>query len=307
MPATDRNRLILLKSPDVARDIADFLTDREARGLSPRTVQFYHDELANLRAFLQAQGIAETEGITATALRAFLLDLGKRRNAGGVNAGYSAARAFLRWYEAEVEPANWRNPVDKVHPPKVPQEVLPPVDVAHVRAMLDTCGGRSFADARDRAIILALMDTGARVSEFVALDVADVDRTTGAAIIRAGKGGKSRATFLGKKSLRALGVYMRYRPDGGPLWLTDEGGRLSVAGLREVLRRRAARAGVPAPGPHAFRRGFAIAALRGGCDLVSLQRLLGHADLSILRRYLCQTQADLHEAHNKAAPVDRLL
>jgi integrase/recombinase XerD len=173
--------------------------------------------------------------------------------------------------------------------------------------MLDTCSGRSFADARDRAIILALMDTGARVSEFVALDVADVDRTTGAAIIRAGKGGKSRATFLGKKSLRALGVYMRYRPDGGPLWLTDEGGRLSVAGLREVLRRRAARAGVPAPGPHAFRRGFAIAALRGGCDLVSLQRLLGHADLSILRRYLCQTQADLHEAHNKAAPVDRLL
>jgi site-specific recombinase XerD len=308
MGLPEKSRLTILKSPELARDIADFLTDREARGLSPRTVQFYHDELANLRAFLQAQGITETEAITATALRGFLLDLGKRRNAGGVHCAYRVAKTFLRWYEAEAEPPDWRNPIAKVHPPKLSQEPLDPVDLADVRKMLGTCTGRDFTDARDRAAIMGLLDTGARASEFLGLDVADVDRATGAAIIRKGKGGKGRATFLGKKSLRALGTYLRYRPAAsGPLWVTQTGTRLTITGLRSMLRRRARLAGVPAPGIHDFRRGFAIAALRGGCDLVSLQRLLGHADLSVIRRYLAQTQGDLHEAHNRAAPVDRLL
>ena len=48
--------------------------------------------------------------------------------------------------------------------------------------------------------------------------------------------------------------------------------------------------------------GFAIS----GVDLVSLQRLLGHADLSVLRRYLAQTQEDLQKAHEGAGPVDHL-
>jgi site-specific recombinase XerD len=58
---------------------------------------------------------------------------------------------------------------------------------------------------------------------------------------------------------------------------------------------------------HAFRRAFALASLRGGMDVYSLQRLMGHADLSVLRRYLAQTEGDLQAAHQKAGPVDRLL
>lgn len=74
-----------------------------------------------------------------------------------------------------------------------------------------------------------------------------------------------------------------------------------------LVQKRARVAGVQAPPLHAFRRAFAIGALRAGVDLVSLQRLLGHADLSVIRRYLAQTEEDLARAHAKGSPVDNLL
>jgi integrase/recombinase XerD len=75
-----------------------------------------------------------------------------------------------------------------------------------------------------------------------------------------------------------------------------------------VVRRRALKAGLDKePSLHSFRRAFAIGALRGGVDLMSLQRLLGHADLSVIRRYLAQTEDDLQAAHRKGSPVDNLL
>jgi site-specific recombinase XerD len=143
---------------DLARDVSAFLTDRQARGLSPRTADFYRDELANLANFLREQGVTDTEHITAMHLRAVLLHLRTRRSPGGIHAGYRAASVFLRWYEAEYEPDGWTNPILKVTAPTVPQEPLPPVDLAHVKAILDTCRRRTFSGDRDRAIMLALMD-----------------------------------------------------------------------------------------------------------------------------------------------------
>ncbi len=73
------------------------------------------------------------------------------------------------------------------------------------------------------------------------------------------------------------------------------------------MRRRAKRANVPAPTLHSFRRAFALACLRGKMDVYSLQRLMGHADLTMLRRYLAQTVEDVRKAHARSGPVDRLL
>jgi len=308
MTLARKGQLILLKTDPIAQDIRAFLTDREARGLSPRTLQFYADELRNLAAYLQSHGVAETEAIAPTDLRAFLLDIANRRNPGGVHAAYRAARAFLNWYASEYEPEGWANPIRKVRPPRVPQKTLDPVPIADIRAMLDTCERRTFTGDRDRAILLCLLDTGARASEFCALDIGDVDLRGGAVHIRAGKGGKARVAFLGDRSRKALLDYLRHRQEAvGPLWVGETGTRLTYDALRSIMRRRAAMAGVPVPPLHGFRRAFAIASLRAGVDVVSLARLLGHADLSVIRRYLAQTEADLQEAHRRAGVVDKWL
>jgi site-specific recombinase XerD len=86
-----------------------------------------------------------------------------------------------------------------------------------------------------------------------------------------------------------------------------DGTGLTYWGLCQIARRRAEKAGVPVPSLHSFRRAFALYALKNGADIYSLQRLMGHSGLTVLRRYLKQTEADLLEAHRRAGPVDNLL
>ena len=61
------------------------------------------------------------------------------------------------------------------------------------------------------------------------------------------------------------------------------------------------------PSLHSFRRAFCLGMLRGGADIVSLSRLMGHANLSLIMRYAKQAQEDLLAAHQRAGPVDNLL
>lgn len=311
MSTSRRDHLILLKprSP-LAQDVTAFLVDRQARGLSPRTVDFYRDELRYLQKWAQTLGVTETLALTPDLVRRYLLDLGCARNPGGIHAAYRALRAFLRWYEREYEPQDWQNPIAKVRPPKLPQEPLSPVSLRDLRAMLQTCKRKTFTGDRDRAMLLALLDTGCRASEFLALNVGDVNLSTGAVLVWKAKGSKARTVFLGAKARRELVRYLRYRPDAeatDPLWVTTQGTRLTYAGLRQVVRRRAEWAGVDMPSLHSFRRAFALLSLRSGCDVYSLQAMMGHRDLSVLRRYLAQTEEDLQRAHERSGPVDNLL
>ena len=285
-----------------------FIVDRQARGLSRRSVDYYSDELRYLCAYLEGRGVGRVQDVTADHMRQYLLQLaGRGRNPGGVHCAYRAARAFLRWAWTEYELAP-PCPILKVRAPKLAQEPLEPVPLPDLRAMLTTCQRRTWAGDRDRALLLALLDTGARASEFVALDVADVNLGSGAVKVKHGKGGKWRVVFLGAQSRREVLRWLRFRGAApGALWIARDGKRLTYAGLRQVVRRRALAAGVAIPSLHSFRRAFALACLRGGMDVYALQKLMGHAGLDVLRRYLRQTEQDLQAAHVKAGPVDRLL
>jgi integrase/recombinase XerD len=77
------------------------------------------------------------------------------------------------------------------------------------------------------------------------------------------------------------------------------------AALRCFLRRHAEQVGMKSiPTPHDFRRAFALVMLRNGVDIFALQKLMGHFDLQILRRYLAQTDQDIHNAPMRGNPVD---
>ena len=302
--------LSILPQTGILQDVRAFLIDCEARRLSPTTVERYGRELRYFRIWAEGQKVTDPMAITPDLLRRYLLHLARVRNAGGQHIAFRVLRVFLRWYEREYEPRDWRNPISKVKAPKLGKDVLEPVPLADLKAMLGTCDTRSFRDCRDKAILLTLLDTGCRASEFIALDVGDLDLSTGAVRIRHGKGDKGRYVFVGAKTRQVITRYLRRRGDpapSAPLWIGRTGDRLTYWGLRMILQRRAKAAGVPAPSLHSFRRAFALGALRAGVDLVSLQRLLGHSDLSVISRYLRQTQDDLQRAHEKAGPVDNLL
>ena len=176
--------------------------------------------------------------------------------------------------------------------------------------LLSTCSSKDFYDLRDKALLFFLFDTGARASETCAVNLEDIDLRSGSVLIRSGKGRKPRTVFLGKKSRRALRAYLKsyakqYNiPECNALWITAHQTRLTYWGLNQILRRRAKEANIEKPSVHDFRRAFALNFLRNGGDIYSLQKLMGHADLQVLRRYLAQTVEDLKVAHHNYSPVD---
>lgn len=97
------------------------------------------------------------------------------------------------------------------------------------------------------------------------------------------------------------------RNDNNPaLWVTKDGDRPTYDGMRAILVRRAKLAGVTVPSPHDFRRAMAINYLRNGGDVFTLQLILGHKSLALLRRYLALTERDTREVRAKYSPVDSL-
>lgn len=286
--------------------LAGFIIDRQSRALSKGTVRYYLDELNRFCDWLDAIGVISLDEITANILRKYLLHLETTRNPGGIHASYRAIRAYLFWYEDEFEPENWKNPIRKVHPPKVSRQPLPGIAVDDVLKMVTAC--RTDQSKRDKAILLTLLDTGCRASELTALSIQDMDFITGAVRVQHGKGDKPRTVFVGSRCRRSLRAYIKTRSDirpNTPLFVTDEGDRIKYMGLVKIIKRRALDAGIDTPGLHDFRRAFAVEMLRGGCDLARLAELMGHTSLEMLKRYLHLVTDDLQAAHAQASPVDR--
>ena len=287
--------------------IESFLLDRYAQNLTAGTLEFYRGKLALFTRYADTQIITRIGQITPDAIRRFLLSLEERGyKPSSIHAAFRALRVFLLWWEAETEPEGWKNPIRKVKAPRVPTEILEPVELATVKALLSTCAGNQFISLRDKALFFFLLDTGARAAEVCALNLADVDLTAGAILIRQGKGRKPRTVYMGQKTRRALRAYLKARRDDSPaLWVTERKGRISYKTLNAILERRAKLAGVEKPGLHDFRRAFALNFLRNNPgEIYSLQKLMGHADLQVLRRYLAQTDQDIQSAHRRGSPVD---
>jgi len=194
----------------------------------------------------------------------------------------------------------------KVKAPKVVLDPLEPISIQDVRALSNTCQRGDLIGERDRALFLFLLDTGARAREACNMNIKDVDLNTGAVMIRYGKGGKSRMVFIGRTTRRAMRGYLRQRHDSSPaLFVSKDEERLTYDGLRQLLERRAKRAKLSnKPKLHGFRRAFALNMLRSGVDIFVLQRLMGHSDLQVLRRYLAQNDEDNQLAHMRGSPVD---
>lgn len=296
---------IAAKQSELELAVRGFLLDRQARNLSPSTLLWYRRYTAHLASWLTERQLTDPAQVTSRHLREYLVDLQSQDiSAGTVHHHARCARAFFNWLvEEEILAVS---PMLRVKMPRVPQQVLPAFSEADVKALMAACD-----TDRNRAIVLCLLDTGARLREMCDLRVGDVELASGLVVITQGKNRKSRDVFLGAQTRRAVRRYLSARAelrDGDPLWLTERGDSgLSTMGVQRMLQRLGARAGIANCHPHTFRRTFAIASLRAGMDLVTLQRLMGHSDVKILTRYLDQNRDDLQAAHRQYGAVDSLL
>jgi integrase/recombinase XerD len=187
--------------------------------------------------------------------------------------------------------------------------LLKACDKGHTWKTRDTSSERPTAD-RDRAIVMTLLDSGIRASELCDMKITDVNLTTGSIKV-IGKGSKERIVQVGRRTSQTLWKYLTPRLDsarnGDTVFVVSwpyDPHPMDRHVLDTLLRRIGARAGVSKVYPHKFRHTFAINYLRNGGDLFTLQELLGHADLEMVKRYARIAQIDCANAHRQASPVD---
>jgi integrase/recombinase XerD len=214
-----------------------------------------------------------------------------------------------------------------VPPPKIKKTPIEPFTRDEVERMLKVCLYTREADTnmrhkwvmrrpaanRDQALILILVDTGLRALELCSLKVGDVEIKRGKMEVKHGveggaKGGKGRMVYLGKVARRAIWRYLAEREDGedpdAPLFTVTGDRKFKPDSLRLLIKRIAERASVKNAYPHKFRHTFAINYLRSGGDIFTLQSLLDHSSLEMVRHYAQIAEIDIAQALRKASPAD---
>jgi integrase/recombinase XerD len=178
-----------------------------------------------------------------------------------------------------------------------------------VEKLLSQPRGTEPAALRDRALLELMYACGLRASEAIGLELMDVDTDEG--VLRArGKGSKERVVPIGQAAIGALRPYLeRGRPalvkgSAEPhLFVNFRGGSLTRQGLYKIVRRHALTAGLAdRMSPHTLRHTFATHLLAGGCDLRSVQEMLGHADVSTTQLYTHLSSERLKDVYFRAHP-----
>ncbi len=283
------------------------------RHRSPRTLRAYAADLKHFLDFCAgSSGAATPADIGRGLVRAYLAGLGSLKRA-SVLRRLSALRS---WCAFMLESGMLKaDPFVRLTLPKkearLPRflteeemaEVLGPGPQAPGGSRSSFPGG-GLAGRRDQAVLELLYSSGLRRSELSSLNCGDVDFVGGTLRVL-GKGGRERIVPAGAAALQALRDYLRLRgrtAAGDPLFLNHLGKRVSDGGVAWILSRWARRRGLKKMTPHAFRHSFATHLLNGGCDLRSVQEMLGHKSLATTQVYTHLSLERLRKVYQDSHP-----
>jgi site-specific recombinase XerD len=162
------------------------------------------------------------------------------------------------------------------------------VPVGELQALLATCAQDKLG-IRDAAVISLLYGVGLRRAEVVTLNLVDYEEAESQLIVR-GKGNKERLVPVAGGTAEALADWLVVRGrKPGPLFVgvgnRNQGGRLTTQAVYKMLQTRGEEAQISAVSPHDFRRTFVGELLDAGADIVTVQKLVGHADPATTARY----------------------
>jgi integrase/recombinase XerD len=282
------------------------------RGLARHTVDAYRRDLTDFVTFAARRGVTAPRGLHRSTITLYLLALRRRGLADSTVARRLAAVRgwtgfLLRDAVLTDDPALDLTAARRLH--RLPDVLT----VDEVDRLLAQPRGDGPQVLRDRAMLEVLYAAGLRVSELVALDVADVHLAV-EYVHCVGKGSKERIVPIGAAAVRALQRYLAHaRPvlTGGrqtaAMFVNRRGGRLTRQSVWTLLRRSARTAGIRKPiHPHTLRHSFATHLLDGGADLRAVQEMLGHASVVTTQIYTHLTRSRLREVYRSAHPRDRM-
>jgi integrase/recombinase XerD len=283
------------------------------KGRSTNTLAAYRRDIAAFEEWARAEGV-DPERAEIGVIETHLARLrAEGRHPSSMARSTTTLRGLYRFLATEgvID----RDPTTDLRSPRLPRRLPKALDEDEVLALIDSVAGPEPVDLRDRALLELLYGTGARISEVVGLDLADLARDDG--LLRVfGKGAKERMVPLGVPAHVAVERWLSpagrpcltegrkvRRTDAEALFLNTRGGRLTRQGAWAAIQGRAQRVGLgDRVSPHVLRHSCASHMLAHGADIRVVQEILGHVSIATTQMYTKLSQEHLRSSYERAHP-----
>lgn len=282
----------------------DFLLLKRAQGLADRTLWDYDYHISLF--FKKYPEVDDYDVLKKNVLKYFS-DASKLA-AGTYNIRRKNLNTFFAWcLEEGIIPANPIKPI-KI---KKDEGRIRPIPEDTLEKMLDLPDKKTYTGFRDYTLMILSLDTGIRPSEVVALDIDDMNARAGELFVRQeiAKTRESRTLPVSEEVVLHIVKLARINEKTWGLkciFCTCEGERMTTDAWKKRMFVYSKKLGTTISA-YDLRHAFAIMYLRNGGDPFTLQRIMGHADMEMTKRYLKFSKTDLQNVHKSASPLKKLL
>ncbi len=293
-----KKRTLQVKNQTLTQGLEQFLFDCKVRNLAPRTIDYYKD--TNYK-FIDYKGDVPVDKVKQKDLQQFIICCTEKgMTPGGINTCLRGIRAFFNFLKLGI----------KVRMVKQGKKVIVPFDEKQIKDILKVTDRQTFIGIRDYAVISLMLDTGLRISEVTSITKNDI--LNSGQILVTGKGNKERVVPIGRACWNAMSDYLKHVqdiPNNQPIFVSIYDKPLNRHTFNARLKIYGKEAGIEnvRVSCHTLRHTFARLYLLNGGDQFSLQDILGHESMEMVRRYVKMFASDLKEQHRKFSPADNLL
>ncbi|MFH1837662.1 MAG: site-specific tyrosine recombinase XerD [Candidatus Omnitrophota bacterium] len=277
------------------------------RGVSKNTTLAYVRDLKKFSQYLKKIKI-EIKELAREDILSFLMYLkDKELSASTIARNLAAIKTFGKFLVQERVIKD--NPAGMVETPKTWKKIPDVLNKEEVEKLIETPKGKKIWALRDRAILELMYAAGLRVSEVK--DMKKINLNFESSFVKcSGKGGKERIIPIGRKAKDAIEKYLRKTEEDGVdrkydehLFVSKFGKGLSRQSIWKMIKKYAKQAGIIKNiTPHTLRHSFATHLLEGGAELLGVQEMLGHADISTTQIYTHVDSDRLRKTHKKFHP-----
>lgn len=273
------------------------------KNFSNHTLRAYLKDILDFAIFLQNKQ-KNFIGANKHDIREFLETLNtKSISKTTIARKFSTLRTFYKFLI--INGIETKNPLEAMSAPKKDKKVPLFLTENEMQSLFNI----KDINLQDKAMIELLYSCGLRIEELMNLNINNIDFIYNTIIIK-GKGNKERIVPVGNKCLNAVMEYLNQRRASklpydmqSPLFLNKHLNRLDQRTARRILHKHLIKAGLTKKvSPHTLRHTFATHILDRGCDLRSVQEMLGHKNLSTTQIYTHVTIESLKKIYQKTHP-----
>ncbi len=284
--------------------IQAFQLNARVENYSPKTLRIYNYIFDSIKKFV---GDIPIEKADVNTLRQYFIYLQEKNLSPATRSLHY--RHLKHFYNFLIDEGFMsENPLRKIKKPRTAKTLPRTLDNDEIKSLLGACNKKAFTGFRNYCMIMLFLDSGIRLGECRNLQIQQLDLDNRSIKIL-GKGNKERYVFMGTKTLKILKKYLNWRNSGSAtdyVFISTHNTKLTERNVQHIFERLCRKARINRISPHMLRHTFSTNYIKNGGDAFTLQRILGHADITTTMIYVNMAGKDLKEAHRRFSPIDQL-